>query len=396
MFQLIDCARKCSAERLNEYLAAKTLPTIPTDDDDLDVGNKFLEIFNAIESQDDRGGIEVDFQFINDMTGGAETRLLTERATAQKATINLPDDFEEYGNYDKSLWLYQNAQDLFMDALTDCEIEDMASWVTYRVPLIEKSKILTKTDAIATLVSEHYQNGGRGKYCRAIPIEKKDFVGVAARPLNYTHNVDTYDEKGKPVMKKVASTFDVYFLYIPIKGEDAAYLSVKIKDGGKNNRDVEVLAIQFADKVLGTTLTESSRVRYKLDKLEDMNVSFDTFDDEDGIDNVKITEIVLDHPSLPAKLILRAKKGTVGYNMSAIAECLRQLHVNSLHGYRIVHAIFRFQFKKGKEGKRDWKSKGVVTATVNTNRQSSCNLGISEPHLVARKYLRKWEIERSV
>jgi hypothetical protein len=323
-------------------------------------------------------------------------RLLSERAEAKRASINLPSDFQEYGNYDKALWLYQYAQDLFMAALSDCEIEDMTSWITYRVPLVEKMLILSKTSEIASFVSDHYRNGGRGKHCRAIPIEKQHFVGITARPLNYTRNEESYDEKGKPVMKKIASVFEVYFLYIPIKGEEAAYLSVKVKDGGKANRDVEALATYFTEKVLGTTLHERSRVRYKLHKLENMNVIFDGFDDEDGVESVNIKEIVLDHPECPAKIVLRTKRGTTSKNMEDIAKCLEKLSIKSLEGYRIVNAIFRFQFKKGKEGKRDWKSKGVVIASVNTNKQSSCNLGISEPHLIARKYLRRWKIEHSV
>lgn len=394
MFQLIDCAGKCSPERLNEYLSAKELQTIPTNDRDLVIGSAFLEIINGIESQETRGEIEGDFQFISEMTGGAETRLLSERAKRQTDTT-IPKDFWGYGNYDKALWLFMHAQDLFMAAYTDCEIEDMSSWIAYRVPLIDTKTVLAKANDIAAFVSEYYQLSGRGKFCRAVPIEKEHFVGVAAHPLNYAQNLDSYDDQGKPEMKKIASAFGVFFLYIPIKGENAAYLNIKIKDGGRNNKEIEFFAYQFAEKVLGKPLNDSARVRYSLSKLEKMDETFDAFDDEDGLDHIKVTEIVLDHPSMPAKLILRTKRGATGKNMTDIATQLKALHIQSLKGYRIVHAIFRFQFKKGKEGKRDWKSKGVVTASVNTNRQSSCNLGISEPHLIARKYLRKLGIELS-
>ncbi len=388
MFELSECARRCSPEQLDEYLQSKKLSALPTGiDGKQTIGDAFIAIVNAAPS-DVREEIEVDFQLVQEMTGGAEARLLTERAMQQG--LSLPKDFNEMATCDKALWLYMNAPELFIAAMTDCEIEDTKSWVTYRVPLTAKENILGKTTEVGEVVTDHYRRSGRSRYCKTVQIDKENYLGIAAYPLNYARSEEGYDDSGNLVPKKIAPVFEVYFLYVPIPSEDIAYLSVKVKDGGRGGVDTQVLALGFAEKVLGKVLHESDRVKYSLDKLQDLNVTFADTDDADMIDSVKVVNVVIWNPLFPATISLRANSKHGSFNMSDIGECLRRLHIQDLNGFRIVNAELRFQFKK--EG-RDWKSKGVVSAKINTNKNSSCNLGISKQHMTVRKYLRKWGIE---
>lgn len=388
MFQLSECARRCSSELLDKYLETKRLPKLPKG---VNVGKKlgeaFIQIVNsaslAIQAE-----IEVELQIVQEMTGGAQVRLLTERT--KRDGLELPKDFDELATHDKALWIFMNAPELFMATVMDCEIEDTKSWITYRVPLIDKSVIPEKSKEIGEVVSDHYRSSGLARFCQTIQINKDGYSGVAAYPLNYAKNQEGYDEKGALINKKIAPVFNIYFLYIPIEKENAAYLSVKIKDGGRGNIDIEFLAKGFVKRVFDKVLTESDRVRYNLDKLQDINVTFTDIDDADMIENIKVISIVLWNPGFPANISLRASAKKGNFNMSDIGECLRKLNINSLRGFQIVNAELRFQFKKER---RDWKSKGVVCAKINTNKNSSCNLGISGQHLMVRKYLRKWGIE---
>lgn len=388
MFQLSECARRCSPELLNEYLKNKRLALLPKGLKEKEkIGQAFIEIVNAV-SLDKQAEIEVDFQIVQEMTGGAEIRLLSERA--RQESVNAPPDFENFTNYDTALWLYMNAEQLFMTAVTDCEIEDTKSWITYRVPLLEKAAVLKKPDVISEVVKSHYGRSGRARFCKTVKIEKNNFVGFAAYPLNYARSEEGYNDTGDLILKKNSAVFEVYFLYIPIEKENLGYLSVKVKDGGAKQVDAEILAQNFAKKVFDKDLTENDRVKYKLEKLENVDVTFNDFDDIDMIENVKVVSIVLCNPAFPANITLRASAKQGNFNMSDIAECLRRLNINSLRGFRIVNAQLRFQFKKER---RDWKSKGVVSAKINANRNSSCNLGINDQHMTVRKYLRKWGIE---
>jgi len=389
MFQLSECARRCSPALLNELLVKNKQPELSTKIDKKALGDAFVKIVLAAEpsAQED---IEIELRNVQDMTGGASVRLLTERAFA--STHTLPDKFDEFSNYDKALWLRMHAPDLFREAATDCEIEDAKSWITYRVPLVDKATVVKKTKEVSELVCTHYQPRGRARFCHSDPIEKENYVGMAAYPLNHARSEDGYDAKGALETKYVATAFEIYFLYIPIESENIAYLSIKVKDGGGGNTDAEVLAKLFAENVLGKKdLNESDRVKYNLNKLQDINVVFDDFDDADMIDNVKVASVVLYSPAFPATITLRSHTKSGSINMSDIADCLRRLNIQNLNGFNIVHAEMKFKFKKSE--KSDWKSKGLVPVKINTNRQSSCNLGINAQHMTVRKYLRKWGIE---
>lgn len=389
MFQLPECARRCSRELLNDLLKKNKLSELPEETEKKELGNEFVQIVLAADpsAQED---VEIELRNVQDMTGGASVRLLTERAHASSHV--LPAKFDEFSNYDKALWLRMNATDLFREAATDCEIEDAKSWITYRVPLVDKTIVAKKTKEVSELVCTHYQPKGRARFCHSDPIEKEHYVGMAAYPLNYARSEDGYNAKGGLETKYVATAFEIYFLYIPIEKENIAYLSIKVKEGGGGNTDAEVLAKLFADSVLGKgDLNEGDRVKYNLNKLQDITVVFDDFDDADMIESVKVASVVLYNPAFPATITLRShtKSGTI--NMSDIADCLRRLNIPNLHGFNIVHAEMKFQFKKSE--KSDWKSKGVVPVKINTNRQSSCNLGINAQHMIVRKYLRRWGIE---
>jgi hypothetical protein len=390
MFQLSECARRCSPELLNELLAKHGLSELPKSIEKKQHGKPFVDIVLAADlpTQEE---IEIELRNVQEMTGGAAERLLTERAFSD-TSLKLPKDFDEWKNYDKALWLRMYAPSLFKTAVTDSVIEDAKSWITYRVPLIDKSVVAQKTRDVSELVCHHYKPRGRARFCYSDPIEKEHFVGIAAYPQNYARSEDGYNKAGELESKHISTAFEIYFLYIPIEEEDIAYLSIKVKEGGGGQKDAEVLAKTFAEQVLGKSdLNESDRVKYRLDKLQDLNVSFDDFDDEDMIESVKVVSVVLYHPSFPATMILRssAKSGTV--NMSDIAECLKLLSINSLNGFSIVNAELKFKFKKNDD--TDWKSKGIVPVKISTNRRSSCNLGINKQHMTVRKYLRKWGIE---
>lgn len=388
MFELSECARRCSPELLNDYLKSKQLAELPKGvKDKAKIGQGFITIVNAIPL-DKQAEIEVDFQIVQEMTGGAEVRLLCERA--RQEGVKLPSDFDGFTNYDTALWLYMSAEQLFMAAVTDCEIEDAKSWITYRVPLADKATILKNSGFVSEVVKNHYVRSGRARFCKTVPIEKDSFAGFAAYPLNYARSEEGYNDTGELVLKKNSAVFEVYFLYIPLQKENLGYLSVKVKDGGAKQVDAEMLAQSFAKKIFDKELTGEDRVKYRLDKLEDVTVTFDDFDDADMIENVKVISVVLCNPAFPANITLRASAKQGNFNMSDIAECLKKLGITSLRGFRIVNAQLRFQFKKER---RDWKSKGVVSANINANRNSSCNLGINDQHMTVRKYLRKWGIE---
>lgn len=389
MFQLSECARRCSVGLLNELLKKNNLPVLPVKTEKKELAEAFVKIVLAANpsAQED---IESELRNVQDMTGGASIRLLTERANA--SAYPLPEKFNDFSNYDKALWLRMHIPALFREAVTDCEIEDTKSWITYRVPLVDKSMVAKKTKEVSALVCDQYQPKGRARFCHSDPIEKEHYVGIASYPLNHARSEDGYNANGDLETKYVATAFEIYFLYIPIEKEGIAYLSVKVKDNGGGNADAEVLAKLFADAVLGKfDLNEGDRVRYNLNKLQDVRVVFDDFDDADMIESVKVMSIVLYNPSFLATISLRSHTNSGSINMSDIADCLQSFNIKHLKGFNIVHAELKFKFKKSE--KLDWKSKGVVPVKINTNRQSSCNLGINSQHMTIRKYLRKWGIE---
>ena len=389
MFQLPECARHCSPKWLNELLKKQGLSELPEKIGKNKHAEEFVKIVLSADPEKQEE-IEVTLHNVQSVINGTALRLLSERA--HMSTKDLPEDFDDMKNYDKALWLWMFDRTLFKGVVTDSEIEDAKSWITYRVPLVKKSEVIKKIEAVKQLVCKHYQPKGRARFCHADAIEKDHYVGIATYPLNYARSEDGYDTKGGIIPKHIATAFEVYFLYIPIESEGIGYMSVKIKEGGGGFTDAEVLAKLFASDVLGKDdLNESDRVKYKLNKLKELDVVFDGFDDKDAIESVKVASVVLYNPAFPSTIILRAHGKSTATNMADIADSLRKLNVNTLNGFDILNTEMIFKFKKNEN--TDWKSKGVVRAKISSNRQSSCNLGINAQHMIVRKYLRKWNIE---
>lgn len=116
MFQLSECARRCSPALLNELLVKNKQPELSTTIDKKTLGDAFAKIVLAAEpsAQED---IEIELRNVQDMTGGASVRLLTERAFA--STHTLPDKFDEFSNYDKALWITKEVHDEKLQELKD-------------------------------------------------------------------------------------------------------------------------------------------------------------------------------------------------------------------------------------------------------------------------------------
>lgn len=381
--------RQAENDLLREYFAARS------ELDELDwrgLSETNVEvIYNAWQDLPDSSLREIDndFRSIFDQASTEGTQTLIEEGRFHRIDL-VPHLDARDGFLNKAFWVFLNHRRVFDVAY----VLDRADHLNRRY--WRKRKDVPKRDpdlssrAVADLeqsISAYYRNRqGRGRHCHVDKYYRGGrYHYFFAYPQDYTDTFVGYDEEGKFERRRQSPAFEVIFVYDPIDG----VLDLYAQGGKAIKKDLQEL---FGRTILHEELGEErgNANPYELNRLKRPRIAFPT-DPTDRIIEVRIKELRLSVIGNPRNRITfeASPNGPPGE--------IHDLMRTSLHETRlpmamvnVISAVLQVRFDNTEGSGRK-----IKTVTFRVSYPDSCNLKDRAEHLVVKKYLKLWKIERA-
>jgi hypothetical protein len=330
--------------------------------------------------------VERDFRNIYDLASEDGIRTLIEEGRFHD--VDLSTELEAHDGFlSKTFWVFLRHPRILEVAHLLYRTDRLSQrYWRKRKTLPKKQPDLSPT-AIAELeaaISVYYrEKQGRGKYCKVDKYLRGDrYHYLFAYPQDYTDTFIGYSDDGRLERRLQNPAFEVIFIYDPVDGTLDLYAQ-----GDKSIK--EDLQQIFARAILHEELGEENRksVPYELNGLKNLSFAFPT-EPADRVSEVKVKELRLSIIGNPKRKITYEvdPRGSREEIHELIAEALHQQNV-PLSMFNVSSAVIQMRFDTNGNGK-------AKTLSFRISYPDSCNLKDKTEHMTAKKYLKKWGLER--
>lgn len=333
--------------------------------------------------------VEQDFRCIFDLASADGIRTIVDEARCSQLDITAELDARD-GFLNKSFWVFLNHRDLF-DRVSLLDHADHLSGRYWRArkdlprkqPDLSIQAIKELGDAVGAYFRE---NQGRGRWCRAEHYVRANGCHYFfVYPKDYTDTFVGYDDAGRFERRRQNPVFQIVFLY----ESDDGTLSLYAQGDKKLRRDLQML---FARAILHEEIGEENRcsIPYDLNGLKNRAFAFPT-DPADGIAEVRLRELRLSVVGNEKKRITFEvpPKGSPGDVHDLLEQALHEERL-PLAMVNVTSAAIQMRFNN-----TNGNGRAVKTVTFRMAAPDSCTLKDSPHHLIAKKYLKRWELERA-
>lgn len=333
--------------------------------------------------------VEQDFRSVFELASTEGVRTVVDEARCSRLDITAELDARD-GFLNKSFWVFLNHRDLF-DRVSLLDHADHLSRRYWRkrkdIPRKQPDFSDPALKELGDAVGAYYrENQGRGKWCRAehyIRANGSHYFFVY--PKDYTDTFVGYDDAGRFERRRQNPAFEVIFIYEPADGT----LSLYAQGDKKLKQDLQTL---FARAILHEEIGEENRdsVPYDLNGLKNRAFAFPT-DPADGVTEVRLRELRLSVVGNEKKRITFEvpPKGEAGDVHELVAQALHEERL-PLAMVNVTSAVIQMRFNN-----TNGNGRAVKTVSFRIAVPDSCNLKDSPHHLIAKKYLKRWELERA-
>lgn len=240
---------------------------------------------------------------------------------------------------------------------------------------------------LARAVSSYFrENQGRGRHCHVDTyLRGGRYYYFFVYPQDYTDTFIGYTYDGRFERRPQNPAFEVIYVYEPLDGT----LDLYAQGNRKIKYDLQKL---FGRTILHEEIGEESSksTPYELNGLKRRDFAFPT-DPVDRITEVRVKELRLSIVGSPKQNITfkvdpRGTKDEI-YELIDRALYAKQLPMSMLN---VGSAVIQMRFDNTGGNGRDTK-----TVTFMVSYPDSCNLKDNPEHMVAKRYLKRWGIERA-
>lgn len=288
-----------------------------------------------------------------------------------------------YGSlYQRAMWTWLEAPEVFEKALVYHQIEHRAGWrkrddLPMVTPRTDSHALgCLGKDISRLLMSEQ----GRGQHCTVEYFQRENGTDYfCCYPDDFVRTVTLHDEAGSLKTRSVRQTFEIVFAYHQPTGtlETSAAVPTRLKTPLE-----EAFAWMILDSEVGPRIP---RQVYHLDRLKDRDFRLETVPTDEV--HVELRRLRLDLPGSSRRIILESKDESLDV-LRMVDECLNEEEV-PLDMVHITSATLRFHFRKTVRRRSG-------SMTIDVSAPNTCNLRSQpmERAEVARRHLRMWRISR--
>jgi hypothetical protein len=289
-----------------------------------------------------------------------------------------------YGSlYQRAMWIWLEAPDVFEQALAYHQIEHRHGWrkrddLPRMTPRTDPHALDSLGRDISRLLVAQQ---GRGQHCTVEHFQRDNGTDYfCCYPDDFIRAVTLHDDAGTLTTRSVRQTFEIVFAYQRQTGtlETSAAVPTALKTPIE-----EAFAWMILDVELGP---RTPRQVYHLDRLKDREFRLETIPADEV--HVELKRLRLDLPDRSRRITLETRDGEAHDVRRMVDECLDDEQV-PLDDVRVTSATMRFLFRR--TGRRRSGSMTIDVSAPNT-----CNLRSqpAERAEVARRHLRMWRIAR--
>ena len=331
--------------------------------------------------------VEQDFRDIFDLASAEGTRTLIDEGRFHELDLTAELEARD-GFLNKAFWVRLKHNDVFDVAhvLDRADHLDGRYWRKRKdMPKKQPTVSATATKELGDAIGAYYrENQGRGKWCRVETYLRGNRHYFFAYPKDYTDTFIGYDDSGHFERRRQNPAFEVVFVYDPADGTLDLYAQ-----GDKNlKQDLQKL---FARAILQEDLGEENRnsVPYVLDGLKNRGFAFPT-DPADGVKDVRVRELRLSIVGNERKRITFEvpPKGAQTDIHDLVKQALHEQRL-PLSMVNVTSAVIQIRINNMSGNGRAEK-----TVSFRIAAPDSCNLKDKPEHMLARKYLKAWGLER--
>jgi len=337
--------------------------------------------------EDKQEEVEQDFRDIYDLASAEGTRTLIEEGRFHGLDLGTELDGVD-GFINKAFHVLLKHKDVFDVA----HILDRADHLNGRYwrkrkdmpkkqPNVTPAALKELGDAIGAYYRE---NQGRGKWCKVETYLRGSRHYFFAYPKDYTDTFIGYDDSGTFERRRQNPAFEVVFVYDPTDGTLDLYAQ-----GDKDlKQDLQRL---FTRCLLQEELAEENRnsIPYELNGLKSRIFAFPT-EPADGVTEVRVRELRLSIVGNERKRItfeVPPKGGRTDIH-DLVEQALHEQRL-PLTMVNVTSAVIQIRINNTSGNGRAEK-----TVSFRIAAPDSCNLKDKPEHMVARKYLKAWGLER--
>jgi hypothetical protein len=381
--------RQAENKLLQEYFSRKGLlqeidweSIGETDVDDIHVAWEALPVQQRVE-------IESDFQLIYDLASEDGIRILIEEGRFQDIDLKPALDAHD-GFLNKSFLVFLEYRDVFEVAYDFDRADNLnrRSWKRRKgLPRKEPDLSLQARDELKDAVAAYFrERQGRGRHCHLDVYLRWDRCHYFfLYPQDYTSTTIEFDSNGRFQRRPLSPAFEVIYVYDPLEG--ALDLYARGKKGLK-----EDLQKIFSRSILHEDLPKEDKNAppYELNRLKRRSFAFPT-DPVDGVREVRIRELKFSViGNYRHRIALEVSPDGPVDEIYDFMDRILNSEVLPLTLVDVRSAVIQMRFNN-----TDGHGGDVKTISFRISYPDSCNLRDKPEHIVARKYLKKWEIERA-
>jgi len=383
--------RQAENALLSEYFTARGELT------DIDWGSlnetEVDPIYNAWQAlpEEKQEEVERDFRDIFDLASVDGTRTLIDESKFHNPDADLAAELDARDGFvNKAFWAFLKHREVF-DLVSILDRADHLNGRYWRkrkdMPQKQPDLSAEAIRELAAAISAYYrERQGRGKWCRVEHYVRGDrYHYFFAYPKDYTDTFIGYDDHGRFERRRQNPAFEVVFVYDPIDGT----LDLYAQGDRYLKQDLQKL---FGRAILHEEIGEESKelVVYELNGLKNRNFAFPT-EPADRIIEVRVRGLRLSIVGNERRRITFEvpPKGTVTDIHDLMQQALHEQRL-PMSMVNVTSAVIQIRFDNTGRGRRP-----IKTLSFRISYPDSCNLKDKPEHLVARKYLKRWGLERA-
>lgn len=377
-FVLNDFVRHATLPALSGYCKANEID-FPFDiaRTDKEVCDEITGYFLTNIPPEQLGQLQSELAQINELAEYAGVAILIQRA--KEAKVQLPDNIVDLAIYDQAIWFFLHSQEIFLDTITEYQVEHSVGWRPALLPKIPTEEIKRKKDELGQELRQYLlKKESKGQFCSVKTCERNNKIFLVAYPQGYTqmemaykNSSDLDREIRKPVSK-------IFFWYDPETG------ILRVKSPGGKSRINDYKRI-FAKVMTGREEFQNA-YEYDLNLLKDPNFPFPVGPD---VEMVKVKGITLLWKDGSARDIIDVYDNTK-LGLSDIHGKLERMHI-PFDMVDIGSVTFYIKFKntavKHRKGQR-------YTVTVRLTSPSGDDLSDTYLDNLTWEYLQKWGLAK--
>lgn len=333
--------------------------------------------------------IERDFRDIFDLGSSNGTRTLIEEGRFHNIDLTAELEARE-GFINKAFWVFLKHRRVF-------EVAHLLDWADHlngrywrKRKNLPKKKPDLSDNAIKQLedaIKAYYREQGRGKRCHVDKYLRGDRSHYFfAYPQDYTDTFVGFDDDGRFDRRPQNPAFEVLYVYDPVDGT----LDLYAQGGKEIKNDLQQI---FGRTILHEEIGEENAASapYRLEGLKNRLFAFPT-DPADRVTEVRVKELRLSIIGNPRQRITfeATPKGPQAEVYDLMQQALDERRM-PMAMVNVTSAVIQMRFDNTNGGN----GRATKTITFRVAAPDSCNLKDKPEHMVAKKYLKLWEIENA-